>query len=532
MKPCRVAPWWDLTNVAHGHETEADYYDTDGATLLKQVKNQYQSVCPPSGISGTPSWSTTVNGSPYTYTWDSKLVAELDHGNPVAVCDVQTARVDAYTWDGAGSGTAVPQSTTTYSYDSYGRVTAATTSSNDGGATGSPTTIVQKTNYIWNDAVSATMTSATGTYLIDIPALIRTEDSGGTTRASCVYTSYDGAAYALGQQSTLTKGLVTTSDTFTSCGTSPSFTPSGKLEVTATYDAWGNQVTTNDPDANAGVSSHKGCTVGSATYTACLAYETTFDVLPISSANALTQHATIGYSVTTDATGGFGLWPTAATDANGQTATTAYDALGRTLSATLPGETSGLTTTATSYTVWCSATGAQTPCVEVDSTQRLDSGNTVTARNFYDGYGRLIETRSAAPGGQDVVTYAQYDTSGRQTLTSMPYFVAAYSGAPGAAAFATPDTTQAHSYLTYTSLLAMTTTDPLGNSSTASASVICAPSGTGGDSACYAQTTSVDANGHKSASLTRCPGPRDLYPKLHREQPRHLRRLRHDPERL
>ena len=61
------------------------------------------------------------------------------------------------------------------------------------------------------------------------------------------------------------------------------------------------------------------------------------------------------------ASGGFGLWPTSTTDANGQTTTTTYDALGRPTSETLPGETAGETTSTTTYTVWCSGTDAQTP---------------------------------------------------------------------------------------------------------------------------------------------------------------------------
>ena len=57
-------------------------------------------------------------------------------------------------------------------------------------------------------------------------------------------------------------------------------------------------------------------------------------MLPVASANALNQSTALGFNATTDVTGGFGLWPTSATDANGQVATTTYDALGRTLSTT------------------------------------------------------------------------------------------------------------------------------------------------------------------------------------------------------
>ena len=155
-----------------------------------------------------------------------------------------------------------------------------------------------------------------------------------------------------------------------------------------------------------GERAHKGCTVGSSTYSACLAYDATFSTLPVSAANALNQTATLGYGTNTDATGGFGLWPTSATDPNSQVTKTAYDALGRIVSATLPSEVTGLTTTNTSYTVWCSGSAAQSPCVEVDTTQRLNSTTTVTSRTFYDGLGRLVETRTPAAGGHDTVQYA------------------------------------------------------------------------------------------------------------------------------
>jgi YD repeat-containing protein len=100
------------------------------------------------------------------------------------------------------------------------------------------------------------------------------------------------------------------------------------------------------------------------------------------------------------AAGGFGLWPTSMTDPNGQASSLAYDPLGHPISATLPGETSGLTTTGTSYTDWCTGTGAQTPCLEVDTTQRLGSGTIVTSRAFFDGFGHLVETRIRHPMGR------------------------------------------------------------------------------------------------------------------------------------
>jgi hypothetical protein len=49
---CARAPWWDLGNVGHGHESEVDYYASDQKTMLKQVVTRYQAVCPPRGWAG------------------------------------------------------------------------------------------------------------------------------------------------------------------------------------------------------------------------------------------------------------------------------------------------------------------------------------------------------------------------------------------------------------------------------------------------------------------------------------------------
>src|SRR5256884_931194 len=204
---------------------------------------------------------------------------------------------------------------------------------------------------------------------------------------------------------------------------------------------------------------------------------------------------------TATAAGGFGLWPASTTDANGQTTSVGYDALGRQTSQTLPGEGAGLTTTSTAYTVWCSGTGAQTPCVEVDRTRRLNSTTTATYRAFYDGLGHLVETRSPAPGGQDVVRYSFYDASQRLFQQSVPYLVAAYSGPPGAAAYAVPDSGQAVTTYTYDALgRVVTTTDALSFQTPKSYAVVCAPAGTG-DAGCFEQTLTVDARNHQSGVL-------------------------------
>jgi RHS repeat-associated protein len=491
--PCHNDAWWDLSNAAHAHEYELDRYATDGATLLQQVKTQYSAVCPPAGVTGSPAVSGYGN-------WNGNLVSELDHGNPVGVCDVQTTGVDNYTYDGA-TGT-VPDLTQTYAYDSYGRPTSETDASNNGSANGSPTTILHKTSYIWNDAVTATSTSATGTYLIEFPAFADTEDSSGN-RYQCSYTSYDGQANATGQSNGLTLGETTRIDNYTNCGNSGNgFTPSGQISTTATYDSFGNKIAGKDADANAGNTAHVGCAVGASTYSSCTNYDTTFNSLATAQANALNQISHVNYQAPASGTagGGFGLWPISTSDLNSQTTAFTYDALGRQTSVTLPAESAGLTTQSMAYTVWCSGTAAQSPCAEIDQTQRLNSTTTVTNRAFYDGMGHLVETRSPGPSG-DVVQYSYYDPSQRQIFKSVPYIVASYTGAPGAAAYSIPDSAQAGTSSTYDGLGRTTSsTDALSEQSNLSYAVACNAAGTG-DSACYEQTAAVDPLGHKTGQL-------------------------------
>ncbi len=483
--PCHNDPWWDLTNAAHGHETEAFFYDTDGTTLLKHTTASYQAVCPPSGVSGTP--ASSIFG-----TFDGKLVSALDDSNPVAVCDVQqTQQVEQ-----VSNGTANNVTTTTaWTYDNFGRVLQETISSNGG----TPGTVVHQTAYVWNDAISATQNSATGIHILDTLASTTTQDSAGN-HLSCSDVNYDGQGYLAGQSSALTGGLVTAKDSYTNCGTaSNGFTPSGQMRTTMTYDAYGNQVTSSDPDTNAGISGHTGCTVGSTQYTNCSAYDSTFQVLPTSSSNALNQTSSIGYTST--ALGGFGLWPVSTTDPNNQSTTVTYDSLGRMTSETLPAETSGTTKT-WSYTTWCSGPAAQAPCVELDETDRMNATTTtVTTRGFYDGEGRLIETRVSGPNNQDVVTYVTYDVMGRKIFSSNPYFVAAYTGPAGPAAFSLPDSSQPGSSTAYPTLRQTSVTDPLSQTATTTVSVQCGVSGTG-DTGCYVLSTVVDASSHQRSTLT------------------------------
>jgi RHS repeat-associated protein len=482
---CHKDPWWDLANAAHGHEYQVLSYDTDGTTLLNEVDTTFQAICPPSGVSATPAQGAT--------TWDGMLVSELDHNNPVGVCELQRTQQVSKTFEGASTPAST---TTTWTYDSLGRVTTETTTSSGG----TPATVVKNTAYVWNDAVTATSTGANGTYILNTPAFTDVEDGSGN-RLSCTYTSYDGQSYTTGKTSSLTGGLATTKASYANCGTSANgYTTSGPSITTRKYDRFGDVIGTNDPNANAGISGHTGCTVSSVQYTNCIAYDSTFDVFQTSATNALNQTTSTSYG-NTGALFGYGTWPGSTTDANGQTTSYTYDALGRMTGEILPGETGGNFTKQWVYTDWCSGTPAQAPCIEIDEIDRLDSSTTTITRAFYDGEGRLVETRAPGPVGKDVVAYAYYDTAGRQIFKSNPYFVTAYTGVPGPVAYSIPDSTQPGTSTSYGNLRTTSVADPNSHTTTTTQSVICGVAGTS-DTGCYVQSMVVDANGHERATLT------------------------------
>ena len=159
--PCHTDPWWNVANAAHGEEYNTQSFDVNG-NLLQQVGTTYTVTCPPSGVSGTPSSSTW--GS-----WDGNLVSGLDHNNPEAACEIQQTQQVTQTYDGASNSVTT---TMGWTYDSYWACHPEITTTNGG----TPAEVVKNTAYVWNDNVTATRTSATGTYIIDTSAFTDTED--------------------------------------------------------------------------------------------------------------------------------------------------------------------------------------------------------------------------------------------------------------------------------------------------------------------------------------------------------------------
>jgi YD repeat-containing protein len=273
--------------------------------------------------------------------------------------------------------------------------------------------------------------------------------------------------------------------------------------ATTSYDPYSNATGTKDPDAVSGDASHTivgGSCSGSTT---CTQYDTNTAAKTTGGSSVGNLNDASGYDTTTAAYG-FGLWPKTTTDANGQTTTYTYDGLGRMLTMVAPGQTSGpATQTTTYYNNQCPATGASSPCVEVDTTSRTSSSTSVLTRQFYDGENRLVETRTAAPGGQDVVQYTLYNAAGQAAQSSVKYFVTAYTGPGGVtAAYSIPDSTQNGTITSFDGLGRMIQAeDALSNVGHIAYSIVCNAAGTS-DSACYEQTLATDPNNHQQGSLS------------------------------
>src|SRR5579885_840086 len=400
---CPSSPFWASTNMPANAETEVDQYAADGTTLLQKTLKSYTLNCAPPGDPSTPAPSWDSDGLWWTInpgvTNTHLLVQELDQDNPVVVCDPELTQQQTILVDGGSLSTA-PTKTVTYSYDTnqsysgahdYGNLTVTDTVASDGGSVGgSGNDIVQTTAYTVNDNVTATATSATGTYIVDTPYQQATQSGtvGGTIQA-LTQDYYDGNTSLTAPP---TIGEVT-QQSVASSGSGPyTF-----LVTKYGYDSYGNLVGILNPNGNI------GCTVAGVSYSSCATYDTSSYTAHVTqTTNALGQHTdTLAYG--SGAAFGDGEWLQSSTDANSQATTYQYDALGRLTGVVKPGETSGDLTTQYVYTIWCPATGPSIPCSAAYS---LPDSTQLGSSTVYDALGRTLQSTDPA-GATTTTSYLQ-----------------------------------------------------------------------------------------------------------------------------
>lgn len=190
---------------------------------------------------------------------------------------------------------------------------------------------------------------------------------------------------------------------------SPAGTPAVNPTSQYTYDAYGNLATTKDPKNN----------------TTSITYDTTYRMFPLRTTNAITHQINNEYygvnGVALDSGGYRGLWGQikSTTDPNNQQGKRIYDTFGRMTTTISPLDSLTSPTALTEYT----PAGTY---VKIVKKQRIKSGQTPTIDvvEFYDGLGRLIQTKAKSEtAGQYVVSgQTQYNSRGLPEKKYLPFF--------------------------------------------------------------------------------------------------------------
>lgn len=491
--PCTTAPFDSGSSgpVLAGKQTKEQDYDSSG-NLLKEIDWTYATNCPPPGVSGSVHAS---GGSIDPGT--GRLFSPLDHNNPVMVCDPRVIQEDDYLTDGVTSNTGdarVVHTTTHYTHDGnecgsnytsgydYGNTSATDKTATDVGGIH----VITEAWHCPNDNLGS------GIFLTNLLAKTYVQDQNGN-QYGCHTNIYGSNTGDL--QAPTVSGVTIMHDHTPYNGTTQNCI--GTINTTQrTYNSSGDPITGTDPD------NHLGCSSGSSQYTACATYDSTYGTTLLTATNAKNQTTTYAYDSTVN--GGFGRWLTSETDVNGQVTTYQYDALGRLLAVTRPADSPSSPTVTYTYINTCTSTGTSA-CLELDTATRFTSGGPVsTMKQWYDGWGNLIETQTPSPDpAQTILTYSIYDVTGHEKVKSLSYALTTPAG------YVTPDQTRARSVTSYDalgrSLGSVTYSDAttIVQSSTLSYTVaLGVPTLSSESSTAYEQTITLDAYKHQSISYT------------------------------
>jgi YD repeat-containing protein len=237
------------------------------------------------------------------------------------------------------------------------------------------------------------------------------------------------------------RGLLTRESRFYDVPPSCCPNPIHSSDTTYGYDAYGNRTTVT---TYAGPGTYTSATNtwsapggGSAARTTTTTYDATFHAFPIAVTNPLGHGEQAAYDFRMGTL-------TAVSDANDSptndtTVQARYDAFGRLVTLIKPGDSESLPTVEAVYDDRAYAARGQQPWrYEVRLREVAGTSAVRVLQQFYDGLGRLIQTRSESedsgtPGADDVVVDKQYDGLDRLIWESQPRYVPAattYSAPP------------------------------------------------------------------------------------------------------
>jgi RHS repeat-associated protein len=383
-------------------------YQSDGSTSsVTLTSSQGDTVADSDALAGMPFESIVYDGAggaevsdTITIPWLSAATASQSQPTPLPALTAHltgVAETKVYTTLASGGDRI---SETSYTHDSYGRVTSVSA-------------VPDTTDASEDTCTTTDYASNTSTGLLDLPAEVQVVSvpcgvtvSLPADAVSDKLTFYDGATSLGADIPTL--GDVTETQLASSYdGSAPVYT----TESTATYDEYGRVLTSADADNR----------------TTTTAYTPQTGAEP----TATTITDPMNLTTTTDYDPARDL-PTKVTDAAGYVTTETYDGLGRLTAVWLPGEQQGTDPASETFSYNVSDTA---PSVVTTSTIN-DTGAYQASEQLYDSLGRLAETQDeTADGGRDV-TDTYYNSDGWKQLVSNSYYA---SGAPDGTLVGQPD---------------------------------------------------------------------------------------------
>lgn len=317
-------------------------------------------------------------------TWNSRAVFP-------GINFVYLESSDSYVYDGNPSGHRTRQS---MEYDAYGNVTKVTQLGEVNLATGNDIgadTRFMETQYFNN--------TQNGNWLLGLPkTVIKKRADGAITQQAWFY--YDAAT---NQTALPIKGQLTQKEDWAGAGQN---NPKTKYS----YDAYGNLKTATDP----------------LNHTSTVSYDSTYNIFPLATTNTLGHQVTNEYYgvngvALDDGAGLKGLWSQqkSVTDPNGQKALTTYDTLGRAVASISPLDSVQYPTAQTQYTF-----GSNTTKITSKARIKHGQGATLESYQFYDGLGRLIQSKSpsAAAGKYIVNGQTEYNSRGLPEKKYVSFF--------------------------------------------------------------------------------------------------------------
>jgi RHS repeat-associated protein len=385
---------------------DGDYQANGSTTSASLASTQGDKVTDSDQFAGKTFEHIAYNGTggpmvtdTITIPWTSGATATKSQPSPLPPLTAHltgTAETKEYT---ALAGGGNRESDTTYTHDSYGRVTAESA--------------VPDTSDPSEDSCTTTSyATSTSAWIMDLPAEEKvvsvpctTTPSFPANAVSDTLTFYDGST-TLGAAPS--KGDTTRTQLATSYnGATPVYT----TKSAASYDRYGRVLTATDADNRTTTTAYTPATGAEPTSVAVT------DPMGFTNTTAYDQARDL---------------PTKVTDPAGYVTSKTYDALGRLTAAWKAGHPQGSSKADETFSYTVSATA---PSVITTNTIGPAGGYT-TSETLYDSLGRVRETQSATADGSRDVTDTLYNSEGWKVLTSDPYYA---TGAPSATLVAAQD---------------------------------------------------------------------------------------------